>query len=670
MLDILSILLALIIELFFEDTSSHEEYDYSQYEYSQSADIEDKIDHVPHENTGTDWAIYWYLCGSDLESDYGAATDDLLEMMDVTLPEGVKIIIQTGGAYEWHNSIIDEDYTQRYIYDSNGLELIEQLPISNMGAQNTLEEFLYFAHTNYPADRIMLDIWNHGGGSVTGVAFDELFYDDSLTLNEMENALINVYGIENEYYPIDIVAFDSCLMATLSTANVFKNHANYMVASQELMPSNGFYYTGLLEIMSQNTTISPAELSVAICDTFEQGCIYEDTDWDITISVTDLSKIDDVIKAYENYSITAFDYAVQNPSFFAQYSQIANDTENYGGNTYSQGYSNMVDLGTLVTNTQDLFYEQSQQVLNALDKAVLYTITSEYRPDAMGLSTYYTYDSDIDMLYEFMDVNPVESLNYLYMYGLTGQVDNEGMQYLEENLSYTEQLPQLQTIETIGERWENAPLTIDNEGNAVLNLGPEAYNALSSVKFELYYSPINEDTIISLGIDNDITGDWEKGVFIENFRGVWGHIDGAICYMELINEKDEYNEYSVPVLLNGEEYNLTVIYNFEKRQYQILGARKPITLQGAADKNFIQLKPGDIIQTVHYVSNLNTDEDFETTNVDTITVTKDTVFTEEWLPDGYYFLMFVMEDSRGDIAYSDIVAYESVDGDIYTYYDN
>ena len=26
-----------------------------------------------------DWAIYWYLCGSDLESNYGSATEDLSE---------------------------------------------------------------------------------------------------------------------------------------------------------------------------------------------------------------------------------------------------------------------------------------------------------------------------------------------------------------------------------------------------------------------------------------------------------------------------------------------------------------------------------------------------------------------------------------------------------------
>ena len=37
------------------------------------------------------WAIYWYLCGSDLESQNGAASADLEEMLDADLPENVKV---------------------------------------------------------------------------------------------------------------------------------------------------------------------------------------------------------------------------------------------------------------------------------------------------------------------------------------------------------------------------------------------------------------------------------------------------------------------------------------------------------------------------------------------------------------------------------------------------
>lgn len=34
------------------------------------------------------WAVYWYLCGSDLESEGGFATSDLSELMEMELPDG------------------------------------------------------------------------------------------------------------------------------------------------------------------------------------------------------------------------------------------------------------------------------------------------------------------------------------------------------------------------------------------------------------------------------------------------------------------------------------------------------------------------------------------------------------------------------------------------------
>ncbi|MDD2294430.1 MAG: hypothetical protein PHW61_00655, partial [Eubacteriales bacterium] len=71
-----------------------------------------------------EWAIYFYLCGSDLETNGGAATNDLAELLDVQLPENIKIIIQTGGASYWQNELISPDHIERYVFDSDGLSLV------------------------------------------------------------------------------------------------------------------------------------------------------------------------------------------------------------------------------------------------------------------------------------------------------------------------------------------------------------------------------------------------------------------------------------------------------------------------------------------------------------------------------------------------------------------
>ncbi len=73
------------------------------------------LQQIPEDET---WAVYWYLCGSDLESYAGCATRDMAEMLDVALPDEVQVVIQTGGAAGWNNFEIDDDSIGRYLYDT------------------------------------------------------------------------------------------------------------------------------------------------------------------------------------------------------------------------------------------------------------------------------------------------------------------------------------------------------------------------------------------------------------------------------------------------------------------------------------------------------------------------------------------------------------------------
>lgn len=119
-----------------------------------------------------------------------------------------------------------------------------------------------------------------------------------------------------------------------------------------------------------------------------------------------------------------------------------------------------------------------------------------------------------------------------------------------------------------------------------------------------------------------------------------------MCYLEIGYEGENYNQYSVPILLNGEEYNLMVIYDFETVEYSIEGARKPLDESGAADKNLRYLVEGDVIQTIHYATSISGGEgELTAVSVDTITVTPETTFAETELGDGFFIMRYVMRDS-------------------------
>ena len=136
--------------------------------------------------------------------------------------------------------------------------------------------------------------------------------------------------------------------------------------------------------------------------------------------------------------------------------------------------------------------------------------------------------------------------------------------------------------------------------------------------------------------------------------------------MELNYQGEDYNLYSVPVLLNGEEYNLQVAYDFTEEAWSILGAWQGIDDNGMADKELRLLEEGDEITTLWKMSSLSGDDDFESYTADTITVSGQTTFSEAPLFDGTYRMVFEMWDAMGNYAYSDMVQFDCVGGEITT----
>ncbi len=616
------------------------------------------ISATPISETDNHWVIYWYLCGSDLESVDGSATDDLDELTKVRLPEGVQVVIQTGGSTRWKSDQINADYSERYLYDSNGVQLLAQLPLANMGEVSTLTDFLTYAHQNFPGDRTMLNFWGHGN-SLDGVAFDELFDEDSLTYPELATALATVYGEHPQNYPLDIVSFDACLMANMETASVFDDYANYMVASQESVPGFGLDYTRLVEQFVDDPTIAPIDLAVAICDDF----LVSSQEWHqeyLTMSVTDLSKFPSLLEAYDQFGTAALLRAVEDSTFLTELSRFASVTENYGGNYSNNDASTGMDLGQFALLASEVLPTASQAVLQALDETIIHTVSCEYRPDAMGLSCYYYYTESSRDVTDFQKISASEAFGHLYRYGLSGDLKEAGRTFLETLAPFSNEIDEIKTIDA---SWQGIPFTFDESKTATLSLGPDAADILSSVNFELSYSPPDDSYIfLTLGTDSDLIRDWENGIFKDNFAGTWVYLDDAICYMDLVYEGDSYNEYRVPVLINGEAYHLLVVCDLTTDQFEILGARKPQTENGLTTRHLYQLQVGDVIETVHNISSFDPDAVPTPTPIDTVVYNEQTTFEERILSDGYYYIRFVMEDIQGNRAYSDYANFQVVDG--------
>ena len=135
--------------------------------------------------------IMVYMCGTDLESRSGMATRDLAEMAKANIGSNVHVVVYTGGCSRWNNNIISTGKNQIYEVHSGGLKrVVDDDGNRAMTDPETLSRFIRFCGENYPANRNMLILWDHGGGSVSGYGYDETKRSSgSMTLDGINKAL-------------------------------------------------------------------------------------------------------------------------------------------------------------------------------------------------------------------------------------------------------------------------------------------------------------------------------------------------------------------------------------------------------------------------------------------------------------------------------------------------
>ena len=655
-----------------------------------------KVDFNDTYNKNDTWLVYWYLCGTDLESDNGAATADFAELVQAKLPPNVKVLIQTGGATEWHNEVVPSGQIARLLYDSEDLHLLETLPDADMGSQSTLVDFLRYGKDNFQADHKVFVFWDHGGGSVAGVCIDERT-NNMLSLNDINQAFSAVYEKSTENPPFEIIGFDACLMATYDTANALYGFSRYMVGSEEVEPGNGWEYTGWVGVLANNPAMGGASLGKEICDSYIRGCQQYRTDSAATLSLIDLSKIPELTWAYESFGLEALKNARSDArGFFSNFGRGAKRAENYGGNTRNSGYSDMVDLADLARQSKSLLPNSADDLINVIDEAVVYKVQGDYRQKGSGLSGFHSYDGSENYLAGYLNVDSAPlSQKFLYYYLIFGELPQDiekiiddgsfenALKKMKADIDASKPAPpvednvpvqvastppdQRQNLFSVASL-EDLPVSVDNDGNAFVKLTDEQMDLLSSVHCQLVYISVEDNVILFLGSDANVVADWQKGIFKDNFNNMWPCLDGHLVYMTITAENDDYNLYDVPIKLNGVECNLQVAYSYKDQKYQILGARKGIDENGMGDRELIKLKAGDQITTIHYGALLSDENgDLMPLEVDTFTINSaNPEFKDDDMGDGIFGYYFEFVSPTEDSSLSQMVRFDVVNGQITT----
>ncbi len=351
--------------------------------------ITDVAEGVPGKQTeiygdGTDKVnVMVYMCGSDLESQCGSATSDLKEMLNAEIGNQVNLIVLTGGSTKWQNNAISSEYNQ--IYQIKGGELFrleKNFGSKDMTKSDTLAEFIQYCDKHFDANRNMLILWDHGGGSVEGYGHDEKYpYSGSMNLGGIKTAL------RNGGVAFDFVGFDACLMASVETGLAISDYSDYMIASEETEDASGWYYTNWLTQLSNNPGIGTVELGKIIADDFVRVASQNSPGVQSTLSVTDLVELKTTVPT----KMQAFGKKVCNMIDGEQSSSSYSTVSKVRSKSREFGESYQIDQVDAVDFAQNMGNNEGKAFAKAVLGSVKYNKVSRNMTNAYGLSIYFPY---------------------------------------------------------------------------------------------------------------------------------------------------------------------------------------------------------------------------------------------------------------------------------------
>jgi methionine-rich copper-binding protein CopC len=196
---------------------------------------------------------------NNLES---AAIADVNEMEVVGSRTGLNIVVELDrvSGYDTSNGNWTDTRRARIIQDqdtNNISSTFTSIGESNMGAGQTLTDFIQWAVSTAPADNYLLVLWDHGGG-LDGICWDDSNSSDCLSVAEVRQA-ISAAGTH-----IEVVGMDACLMSMVEMAHELSPVSDVMVGSEETEPGEGWPYDTILADLAQNTNLTPEQVGASV----------------------------------------------------------------------------------------------------------------------------------------------------------------------------------------------------------------------------------------------------------------------------------------------------------------------------------------------------------------------------------------------------------------------
>lgn len=381
------------------------------------------------------WLVMLYMDADDkvLEHDIYV---DLNEAEKIGSSDRVQIVAQVDRFSAGYSGDGDWSTTKRFYVQQDddltrvGSTLVKDMGEVDMSDRDTLIDFVTWAVQNYPADKHVLILSDHGMGWPGGwsdpvpatptdsstplsSALGNMMY-----LNNIDDALQTIRertGLEK----IEVIGMDACLMGQAEVLAALAPHANYAVVSEETEPALGWAYASFLQSLEKDPGMTGAELGNMIVDSYihqdqrivddqaraelmRQGSpmggllgrgsvpsssqVASKMSKDITLTVVDLESVPELMQSINDLSFAL---------------QTADQKEVARARNYAQSFTSVfgqqvpasyIDLGSfvqLLKQTDAGVNAEADKVLAAIQQAVVAEKHGTGKPGATGISIYF-----------------------------------------------------------------------------------------------------------------------------------------------------------------------------------------------------------------------------------------------------------------------------------------
>lgn len=605
-------------------------------------------------NEEKDYTVMVYMIGSDLESEedevIGAASKDLQEMIEVmtgeqsaTINKRTNLVVEVGGSYRWEVEDLADLQNARFCINDSGISELTEIPNTNMGESKALSDFINYASGTYPAQNYVLLFWNHGNGPIDGYGYDVLHSGDSVMLAEMQE------GIENSRLAdkkIQLVGFDACLMGSMETAGVMSSYADYMVASAELEPEDGWDYAWLNVFAEEN--LNGEIIGQNVAEHYYN--FFETQDCQITLSCLDLKAYQEVYKDLSIYLNQLL--KENNQEIYGVISQKRKQVQGFGNSIAYTDTSDLVDMEQLFRTLSEEAWQESG-LEESMDKLVLVNRSKGYGQEVCGVSIYLPSGSDVmleESIQKYQDSGFEETyLNFVSSYG--------------DYLLYGEDLNLEQGLQKYG----------NQEGHMTVEISTEILPEISAVYMITAKTlPEVQGCNYVLSTDSDLVIDSSGKIDAipdEEYVALKGQV---LCLIEQYNS-EEQTDYVSPVLYNGELCMMKIRFSDENADGEIVTII-PVSSDGTSAKKEYGLDIGDRIVPLYP---LFTDEN---TSMEEL-IGRDDIYAdlyymgteleieEEWdallevinVNLSECFFGFMIEDNRQQFQYTELLQLENME---------